>query len=96
MRAVRVEIRAIVSIDPDGLELVAAAKALLEDRAGQDVAELGLDDGAGARELDVLDGDDGQQLAVHLEHRPGAKVIRAYQGRPDTPSPTGSRRSQVR
>src|SRR5579859_5209034 len=79
MASVRVQVRAVMAVDADGPELVAAAEALLEDRAGQNVAQLGLDDGAGARELDVLDADDGQQAAVHLEHGPVAEVIRADQ-----------------
>src|SRR5437588_7212094 len=43
-------VSAIVPVDPDGLELVTAAKALLEDRAREDVAQLRLDDSSRARE----------------------------------------------
>src|ERR1700687_546826 len=72
--AIRIQVRGIVLVDADGWVLVAAAEAVLEDRAGQQVAELGLDDGARPSELDVLDADDLQQLAVHIEHRAVAKI----------------------
>src|SRR5258707_1372553 len=74
MGAVGVQVGRLLLVDPHRLVLVRAAEALLEDRAGEQVAQLGLDHGAGPRELDVLDGDDLQQLAVHLEHRPVAKI----------------------
>src|SRR5205823_10930602 len=73
--AVAVGVGRLRAVDPDGLVRVAAAKALLEDRAGQHVAQLGFDHRAGARKLDVLDADDGQQLAIHLEHHPVAKIV---------------------
>jgi len=59
-----------------GAVLVSTAEALLEYRAGEHVAQLRLDDGSRARQLDVFDAHDGQQLAVHLEHRPVSEIVR--------------------
>src|SRR5947209_5162572 len=87
--ALVVQVAGLRLLDPDSLELLAAAKALLEDRPVPDVAQLGLDDGAGAGELDVLDGHDAEQLAVHLEGRAHSEVIRLDQ--PGTPLPSDSR-----
>src|SRR6266446_145309 len=74
MGAVRIEVCRFGLVDADRREFVAAAKALLEDGPGQQVAQLGFDDGARPGQLDVLDADDLQQLPIHLEHGPVAKV----------------------
>src|SRR2546430_5702542 len=75
MVAVGVRVRRFGVVDANRAVLVPAAEALLEDRAGQHVAQLGLDHSAGAGQLDVLHAHDGQQLPVHLEHGPVPKVV---------------------
>src|SRR3984893_8780521 len=83
-----VEVGRLRLLYPDHLELVTAPEAVLEHGAVADVAQLRLDDGARAGQLDVLHRDDGHELAVHFERGPYSKVIRLDQG--GTPSPTGS------
>src|SRR5690349_8912504 len=75
MRAVVVAVGRLGAVDADGAELFAALEALLKHRAGQHVAQLGLDDRRLPRELDVFDGDDRHELPIHLEHRPVAKIV---------------------
>src|SRR5229473_2786225 len=74
MGTVRIEVGRFGLVDADRREFVGAAKALLEDGPGQQVAQLGFDDRARPGQLDVLDADDLQQLPIHLEHGPVAKV----------------------
>src|SRR5229473_409722 len=74
VRAIRIEVGRFGLVDADRREFVAAAKALVEDGPGQQVAKLGFDDRARPGQLDVLDVDDLEQLPVHLEHGPVAKV----------------------
>src|SRR5258708_16229498 len=93
MRAVRVKVGRLLLVDPHRLVFVRAAEALLEDRAREQVAKLGLDHGAGPSELDVLDGDDLQQLAVHLEHRAVAKIARRDHCLSPSPRPCARARS---
>src|SRR5256884_4332199 len=81
--ALAVEVRRLPLLDPHGLELLAAAEALLEDGAVADVPQLGLDDGARAGQLDVLHRENAQQLAVHLEGGSHSEVVRL-----DQPAPT--------
>src|SRR5579864_7968098 len=75
MASVGVQVGRLVAVDPHRFELVTAAEALFEDRPCEHVPQLGLDDRARTGQLDVLDGHDREQLAVHLEHRPVPKVV---------------------
>src|SRR5262249_46247907 len=84
-----IEVGGLRLLDPHGLELLAAAEAVFEDRAVANIAKFRLDDRAGPGEFYVLDADDAQQLALHLEHAAGSEVIRLDQ--PGTPSPSDSR-----
>src|SRR5919198_3852197 len=86
--AVAVQVRRLRLLDAGGLVLLAAAEALLEDRAALHVAQLRLDDGASPSELDVLEVDDREQLPVHLEHGADSEIIRLDQS--STPSRRGS------
>jgi hypothetical protein len=63
VRAVVVEVLHRPLVDVRGLDLDAGVEGLVDDLAGQDVLQLGPHEGRALAGLDVLELDDGPQLA---------------------------------
>jgi hypothetical protein len=73
--AVVVEVLHRALVDVGGLDLDAGVEGLVDDLAGQDVLQLGAHEGRPLAGLDVLELDDGPQLAVDVEHKAVLQVV---------------------
>src|SRR5207253_1393237 len=76
------EVAAVALVDLGGLDLGARVEGLVDDLAGQDLLQLGAHEGRALTGLDVLELDDGPQLAtVELEDHAVLEIVRGSHGR---------------
>jgi hypothetical protein len=67
-------------VDIARLDLGAGVERAVDDLAREDVLELGAHEGAALAGLDVLELDDGPELAVEVEHEAVLEVVRGRHG----------------